>query len=96
MAIQMGQESPHQVYSLTWQIQSQSGEIVWEIQGNHALNTWWPPLTSDFCQLAAGLNTWDIPTEDPRNLRAATTWSHLRVLTGPVTRVSPPVCLLQS
>ena len=53
--------NPHQVYTLTWQIYSQSGEVVWEVQGNHALNTWWPPLTPDFCQLAAGLDTWDIP-----------------------------------
>lgn len=62
MATQEG--SLHQVYSLTWQIQSQSGEIVWETQGNHALNTWWPTLTPDFCQLAAGLDSWDIADTD--------------------------------
>nr|AAD41892.1 envelope protein [Felis catus] len=62
--------NPHQVYTLTWQIYSQSGEVVWEVQGNHALNTWWPPLTPDFCQLAAGLDTWDIPARSPKNLQS--------------------------
>uniref|UniRef100_A0A8C3YFX3 Envelope glycoprotein n=1 Tax=Catagonus wagneri TaxID=51154 RepID=A0A8C3YFX3_9CETA len=28
--------NPHQVYSMTWQVQSQTGEIVWKTQGNHA------------------------------------------------------------
>nr|BAM33597.1 envelope polyprotein [Felis catus]BAM33602.1 envelope polyprotein [Felis catus] len=63
--------NPHQVYTLTWQIYSQSGEVVWEVQGNHALNTWWPPLTPDFCQLAAGLDTWDIPDRSPKNLETS-------------------------
>lgn len=63
-----GGGNPHQVYSLTWQIQSQNGKIIWEIQGNHALNTWWPTLTPDFCQLAAGLNDWDIVTQEANNL----------------------------
>lgn len=60
-----GGRSPHQVHTLTWQIQSQSGEIVWEIQGTHALNTWWPTLTPDFCQLAVGLDSCDIADADP-------------------------------
>lgn len=60
-------ESPHTIYSLTWQIISQTGEVVWKKTGQHALNTWWPPLTPDFCQLAAGLDTWDVPIEDPTN-----------------------------
>uniref|UniRef100_A0A8D2AW62 Envelope protein n=1 Tax=Sciurus vulgaris TaxID=55149 RepID=A0A8D2AW62_SCIVU len=58
-------KSPHQVHSLEWQILSQSGEIVWETKGNHVLNTWWPTLYPDFCQLAAGLDTWDIPMTAP-------------------------------
>ena len=60
--------SPHQTYSLKWQVLSPNGEIVWEIQGNHALNTWWPTLTPDFCQLAAGSNDWDIVTQEAHNL----------------------------
>nr|BAN83909.1 restriction factor for feline retrovirus X [Felis catus]BAN83911.1 restriction factor for feline retrovirus X [Felis catus] len=66
----VGEGNPHQVYTLTWQVYSQSGEVVWEVQGNHALNTWWPPLTPDFCQLAAGLDTWDIPTKSPKDLQS--------------------------
>ena len=60
--------SPHAVYSLTWQIISQTGEVVWKTTGQHALNTWWPPLTPDFCQLAAGLDSWDIATTDYNQL----------------------------
>lgn len=60
--------SPHAVYSLTWQIISQTGEVVWKTTGQHALNAWWPPLTPDFCQLAAGLDSWDIATTDHSQL----------------------------
>lgn len=28
------------------------------------LNTWWPDLTFDLCQLRAGLDLWDISTHD--------------------------------
>lgn len=69
MGLGMTDENPHQIHSLTWQIISQSGEIAWEIQGNHALNTWWPTLTPDFCQLAAGLDSWDIAAQDPSTLQ---------------------------
>ena len=60
-------EGPHTVYLLTWQVISQTGETVWKKTGQYAPNTWWPPLTPDFCQLAAGLATWDVPIEDPTN-----------------------------
>lgn len=60
--------SPHQTYLLKWQIQSQTGEVVWQTQGTHALNTWWPTLTPDFCQLAAGLDSWDIADADHTQL----------------------------
>lgn len=46
---------------MTWQIYSQTGEIVWSITKRMPPGTWWPTLTPDFCQLAAGLDTWDLP-----------------------------------
>lgn len=46
---------------LTWQVYSQTGEVIWSISATHTPGTWWPTLTPDFCQLAAGLNSWDIP-----------------------------------
>uniref|UniRef100_A0A8C8UID8 Envelope glycoprotein n=1 Tax=Peromyscus maniculatus bairdii TaxID=230844 RepID=A0A8C8UID8_PERMB len=52
---------PHAVKKLTWQVISQTGETVWQTTANHAPFSWWPSLTPDFCQLAAGLDTWDIP-----------------------------------
>lgn len=54
--------SPHTPQQLTWQVFSQTGEMVWSLSGYYAPGTWWPALTPDFCQLAAGLETWDIPT----------------------------------
>lgn len=61
-----GQGSPHTPHKITWEVLSQTGETVFAKQGTHALNTWWPALTPDFCQLAAGLDEWDIPHKDPR------------------------------
>lgn len=63
-----GQISPHQVYRLTWQVVSQTGDIIWKKTENHPLYTWWPTLTPDFCSLAAGLDTWDIPGTNPDTL----------------------------
>lgn len=57
----LGQTSPHLPKRLTWQVVSQTGKVAWSISGSHAPNTWWPNLSPDFCQLAAGLDTWDIP-----------------------------------
>lgn len=54
--------SPHTPQLLTWQVFSQTGEVVWSLSGYHAPGTWWPTLTPDFCHLAAGLETWDIST----------------------------------
>uniref|UniRef100_A0A8C3VMH5 Envelope glycoprotein n=1 Tax=Catagonus wagneri TaxID=51154 RepID=A0A8C3VMH5_9CETA len=86
--------SPHQVYSLTWQVQSQTGEIVWKTQGNHALNTWWPILTPDFCQLAAGLDTWDIPDKDYTDLqKPAPTAPPGNTVKFSCNRQPPPGCL---
>lgn len=63
-----GDHSPHVPKQLTWQVWSQTGEVVWSKTGLHAPNNWWPNLTPDFCQLAAGLETWDIPDKSPNEL----------------------------
>lgn len=60
------EKSPHTVFKLTWQVLSQTGDIIWEKTENHPLYTWWPTLTPDFCSLAAGLDTWDIPGTNPK------------------------------
>ncbi|KAL6030103.1 hypothetical protein STEG23_037767, partial [Scotinomys teguina] len=57
-------KSPHQIKKLTWQVISQKGDIVWAITANHTPFSWWPNLTPDFCQLAAGLESWDIEAID--------------------------------
>ncbi|CAO2598127.1 Envelope glycoprotein [Lemmus lemmus] len=62
-------DSPHAPKQLTWQVLSQTEEVIWSITGLHPPGTWWPTLTPDFCQLAAGLENWDIPTGDPHSLK---------------------------
>ncbi|KAL6094307.1 hypothetical protein STEG23_014256 [Scotinomys teguina] len=57
-------ESPHQIKKLTWQVISQTGDVVWAITANHMPFSWWPNLTPNFCQLAAGLESWDIEAID--------------------------------
>lgn len=52
--------SPPIPKELTWQVFSQTGDMVWSITGFYPPGTWWPNLSPDFCQLAAALNTWDI------------------------------------
>lgn len=69
LVCETGGDSPHAPKQLTWQISSQTGEVVWSTTGLHTPGTWWPTLTPDFCQLAAGLDNWDIPTEDPHSLK---------------------------
>lgn len=64
----VSEESPHAIKKLTWRILTQTGEEVWRVTANHAPYSWWPPLTPDFCQLAAGLASWDIPTIDQHQL----------------------------
>lgn len=54
-------ESPHAPKQLTWQVLSQAGEVIWSIIGLHPPGTWWPTLLPNFCQLAVGTDTWDIP-----------------------------------
>ncbi|XP_066228779.1 syncytin-2 [Saccopteryx leptura] len=58
--------NPHQPTRQTWQVISGTSDMVWEVTSNdHPPWTWWPSLYPDLCQLAAGLETWDIPTTDP-------------------------------
>lgn len=74
--------SPHLPKQLTWQVLSQTGEVVWSITGLHTPGAWWPTLTPDFCQLAAGLDEWDIPTADPHSL-APMTGTRIQQMTAP-------------
>nr|QJT93251.1 envelope protein [Macroglossus minimus gammaretrovirus] len=57
-------KNPHRPVTLTWQVLSQTGHIVWETQAIQPSGTWWPSLKPDWCALAAGLETWDIPDAD--------------------------------
>lgn len=54
---------------LTWQVLSQTGKTVWSLTKNHAVGTWWPQLTPDFCQLVAGAYNWDIVTQEANTLQ---------------------------
>nr|AAC80265.1 envelope protein [Gibbon ape leukemia virus] len=57
-------KNPHQPVTLTWQVLSQTGDVVWDKKAVQPLWTWWPSLTPDVCALAAGLESWDIPESD--------------------------------
>lgn len=61
--------SPHTPMKLTWQILSQTGDTIWSLTENHAVGTWWPQLTPDFCQLMAGAYNWDIVTQEAQSLQ---------------------------
>jgi hypothetical protein len=54
-------KNPHQTMTLTWQVQSQTGDIVWSTTKVAPLGTWWPPLFPEICALIAGLDFWNIP-----------------------------------
>lgn len=54
--------SPHTPKQLTWQVLSQTGDIIWSITGSYPPNTWWPHLYPKICDLMTGLETWDIPS----------------------------------
>lgn len=58
--------NPHAPKKLTWQVLSAMGDVVWSVSNLAPEWTWWPHLTPDLCQLVAGLDTWDVPTVDPR------------------------------
>nr|BAN63360.1 envelope glycoprotein [Koala retrovirus] len=53
--------NPHQPMTLTWQVLSQTGSVVWEKKAVEPPWTWWPSLEPDVCALVAGLESWDIP-----------------------------------
>lgn len=55
-------ESPHLTRNLTWQVISQTGDIIWSITGMHTPNTWWPSLHPDLCKLVSKLDSWDLLT----------------------------------
>lgn len=52
---------------LTWEILNPTGQRVWSIKESHTPGTWWPTLHPDVCQLAIGLDTWDLPEVDEPN-----------------------------
>uniref|UniRef100_A0A8D2D053 Envelope protein n=1 Tax=Sciurus vulgaris TaxID=55149 RepID=A0A8D2D053_SCIVU len=54
--------NPHAPQRLTWQVLSQTGDIIWSTTREKPLWAWWPSLTPDTCALVAGLDNWDIPT----------------------------------
>lgn len=56
--------NPHAPQQLTWQVVSQTGDVIWQVSKVITPWTWWPPITPDLCALAAGLDTWDIPGHD--------------------------------
>lgn len=60
--------NPQAPQKLTWQVSSQTGEIIWATSNLVPPGTWWPTLSPDFCQLAAGLDSWDIPGSQPQQL----------------------------
>lgn len=64
--------SPHMPKQLTWEVLSQTGDVVWTITQTHAPNTWWPSLTPKICDLIVGSDIWDIPmytyTNRPQSL----------------------------
>uniref|UniRef100_A0A8C8UQ33 Uncharacterized protein n=1 Tax=Peromyscus maniculatus bairdii TaxID=230844 RepID=A0A8C8UQ33_PERMB len=76
-AISMARASPHAIKKLTWQVISQTGETVWQTAANHAPFSWWPYLTPDFCQLAAGGPvTWTSPCGTFHGTNPATMTAH--------------------
>nr|P21415.2 RecName: Full=Envelope glycoprotein; AltName: Full=Env polyprotein; Contains: RecName: Full=Surface protein; Short=SU; AltName: Full=Glycoprotein 70; Short=gp70; Contains: RecName: Full=Transmembrane protein; Short=TM; AltName: Full=Envelope protein p15E; Contains: RecName: Full=R-peptide; AltName: Full=p2E; Flags: Precursor [Gibbon ape leukemia virus]AAC96083.1 envelope protein [Gibbon ape leukemia virus]ALV83304.1 envelope protein [Gibbon ape leukemia virus] len=57
-------KNPHQPMTLTWQVLSQTGDVVWDTKAVQPPWTWWPTLKPDVCALAASLESWDIPGTD--------------------------------
>lgn len=65
--------NPHAPASLAWEVINPTGQVVWSIEGTHTPGSWWPTLHPDICQLAVGLDTWDLQdTEDPNNIPIGT------------------------
>uniref|UniRef100_A0A8C9CAV5 Envelope protein n=1 Tax=Phocoena sinus TaxID=42100 RepID=A0A8C9CAV5_PHOSS len=51
--------SPHLPQHLTWQVISQTGDVIWSVSHTAAPWTWWPDLFPDVCKLAIGAPNWD-------------------------------------
>lgn len=61
--------SPHQPQLLTWQVVSQTNDVIWSTSTIAPPGTWWPDLTPDLCTLvAAGLPDWEIQREELQQL----------------------------
>ena len=59
-------QNPCQPAELTWSVVSTLiGEQVFSTNSQcYPPYTWWPDFVFDLCQLAAELNTWDIPPDN--------------------------------
>lgn len=56
--------NPHAPQLLVWEVSTPTGQVAWSINGTHTPGAWWPTLHPDVCQLAVGLDTWDVPERD--------------------------------
>ena len=65
MMIMMAQNA-YQPAELSWSVFSiLMGEQVFSINSqSHPPYTWWTDFVLDLCQLAGGLDTWDIPADN--------------------------------
>uniref|UniRef100_A0A8C9CUE3 Envelope protein n=1 Tax=Phocoena sinus TaxID=42100 RepID=A0A8C9CUE3_PHOSS len=52
--------SPHLPQRLTWQVISQTGDVIWSVSNIAPPWTWWPNLFPDVCKLAIGAPGWDL------------------------------------
>ncbi|XP_066877628.1 uncharacterized protein [Kogia breviceps] len=59
--------SPHLPQRLTWQVISQTGDIIWSVSHTAAPWTWWPDLFPDVCKLAIGAPYWDLEEHYDQN-----------------------------
>lgn len=68
--------NPHAPLSLAWEVINPKGQVVWSVRGTHTPGTWWPSLHPDVCQLAIGLDTWDLPeVDDPNAIPMGGRWN---------------------
>lgn len=80
--------NPNAPQRLTWQVLSQTGEVVWSISKVAPPGTWWPDMTLDLCLLMAGLETWDIPEFRPDSLPVLSEATHFQ-RTAPIGCARP-------
>lgn len=67
--------NPQAPKRLTWEVINPTGRVIWKLGPvEKTPGTWWPTLTPDVCQLALGVDTWDIPHYgDPNQIPLADT-----------------------